>query len=81
MPYLLLDQSPQSACKCVLGLMLATYVADCGWTGKATGSSTRVFQGLSAGKMVQPPIVGTLYVAKFWAGAAERLTVTIVKPD
>jgi hypothetical protein len=29
----------------------------------------------------QPPIVGTLYVAKFWAGTAERLTVTIVKPD
>jgi hypothetical protein len=29
----------------------------------------------------QPPIVGTLYVAKFWAGAAQRLTVTIVKPD
>lgn len=27
----------------------------------------------------QPPVVGTLYVAKFWAGAAERLTVTITK--
>lgn len=27
----------------------------------------------------QPPVVGTLYVAKFWAGTAERLTVTIAK--
>jgi hypothetical protein len=26
-----------------------------------------------------PPIVGTLYVAKFWAGSAQSLTVTIVK--
>ncbi len=26
-----------------------------------------------------PPIVGTLYVAKFWAGAAQRLTVTMAK--
>ena len=29
----------------------------------------------------QPPIVGTLYVAKFWAGSAQQLTVTITKPS
>jgi hypothetical protein len=27
----------------------------------------------------QPPIVGTLYVAKFWAGSAQQIKVTITK--
>ena len=27
----------------------------------------------------QPPIIGTLYVAKFWARGADRLTVTLAK--
>ncbi len=27
----------------------------------------------------QPPIIGTLYVAKFWAAGAERVTVTLSK--
>ncbi|HTD48836.1 MAG TPA: hypothetical protein VK881_16335 [bacterium] len=27
----------------------------------------------------QPPIIGTLYVAKFWAGGADRVTVTLSK--
>jgi hypothetical protein len=27
----------------------------------------------------QPPIIGILYVAKFWAGATQQLTVTITK--
>jgi hypothetical protein len=29
----------------------------------------------------QPPIIGTLYVAKFWAQGADRLTVTLAKGD
>ena len=29
----------------------------------------------------QPPIVGTLYVAKFWAHGAEHLTVTLTKGE
>ncbi len=29
----------------------------------------------------QPPIIGTLYVAKFWARGAERLTVTLAKGE
>jgi hypothetical protein len=29
----------------------------------------------------QPPIVGTLYVAKFWAGSAQQIKVTITKPS
>ena len=29
----------------------------------------------------QPPIIGTLYVAKFWAQGADRLTVTVTKSD
>jgi hypothetical protein len=29
----------------------------------------------------QPPIIGTLYVAKFWARSADRLTVTLAKGD
>jgi hypothetical protein len=29
----------------------------------------------------QPPIIGTLYVAKFWARVADRLTVTLTKGD
>lgn len=27
----------------------------------------------------QPPIIGTLYAAKFWARGAERLTVTVIR--
>ena len=27
----------------------------------------------------QPPIIGTLYVVKFWARGADRLTVTLAK--
>jgi len=29
----------------------------------------------------QPPIIGTLYVAKFWARGADRLTVTLTKGE
>ncbi len=29
----------------------------------------------------QPPIIGTLFVAKFWAPGADRLTVTLTKGD
>ena len=29
----------------------------------------------------QPPIIGTLYVAKFWARGVDRLTVTITKSE
>ena len=29
----------------------------------------------------QPPIIGTLYVAKFWARGADRLTITVTKGD
>ena len=29
----------------------------------------------------QPPIIGTLYVAKFWARSADRLTVTLTKGE
>ena len=42
--------------------MLARYVADIGWTGYAVVSSIRVFHGLSAGNIWQPPIVGTAAV-------------------
>jgi hypothetical protein len=38
--------------------MLAMYVAEFGCTGNAVGSSMRVFHGLSAGKIVHPPIEG-----------------------
>ena len=27
----------------------------------------------------RPPIIGTLYVAKFWARGADRLTVTLAR--
>jgi hypothetical protein len=39
--------------------MFARNVVDCGCTGYAVTSSTRVFHGLSAGKTAQPPNVGT----------------------
>jgi hypothetical protein len=38
--------------------MLAMYVCELAWTGNWVGSSTRVFHGLSAGKMEQPPMTG-----------------------
>jgi hypothetical protein len=39
--------------------MLAMYVAELASTGHLLVSSTRVFHALSAGKIGQPPIVGT----------------------
>jgi hypothetical protein len=38
--------------------MFERYVCELAWTGNLVGSSTRVFQGLSAGKMEQPPTTG-----------------------
>jgi hypothetical protein len=38
--------------------MLDMNVCELAWTGNLLGSSTRVFHGLSAGKMEQPPMTG-----------------------
>jgi hypothetical protein len=38
--------------------MLDMNVCELAWTGNLAGSSTRVFHGLSAGKMEQPPMTG-----------------------
>jgi hypothetical protein len=39
----------------MLGFIVARYVVAIGCTGYFVASSMRVFQGLSAGKIVQPP--------------------------
>jgi len=49
----------------------ATFVRE-----KETKNTVRFQEEPTAG---QPPIVGTLYVAKWYAGDAQRLVVTIAK--
>lgn len=43
---------------------------------KETKNTVRFQEEPAAG---QPPVVGTLYVAKWFAGEAQRLTVTVAK--
>jgi hypothetical protein len=43
---------------------------------KETKNTVRFQEEPEAG---QPPVVGSLYVAKWYAGDAQRLTVTIAK--
>lgn len=43
---------------------------------KETKNTVRFQEEPSAG---QPPVVGSLYVAKWYAGDAHRLTVTLAK--